>query len=217
MGRSKKLRKSAPLAKRFLEELANLRDDPKSFDRFWKGFCKFFPPGAFNVMQLAAAAYDTPWTNRTPETDEKARNDALRVMVGLLREAWAISNTELRRKQWKVARLRERFHQSCVASYEQMTEPPPDSFMDYALTYLLRVMRNAKTCENGECTVRRYFIAKRSTRRHCSNICAGPTHKKYWEDHKKIINAKKRLEYRRKKRGDVRRYERANQATRATQ
>jgi hypothetical protein len=210
MDAPKKLRKSAVQAKRFLEELANLRDDRKTYARFLKNFAEFFPPGAFSVMQLAASSRDTAWGgNRTPETDERARIAALANMRGLLCEAWAIPNTELRRKQWKIARLRERFHQSCVASYEQMTEPPPDSLMDYALQHLHRLIKNAKVCENRECTARRYFIAARSTRRHCSAVCAGPAHKRYWEEHKQEINAERRQEYRkvhRKKNGKVRRY-----------
>lgn len=206
----KKLRKSAIEAKRFLEEFANIRDEPKAWGRFWEKFETAFPPGAFAVMQLAAASYDTPWSGRTQETDVEARNAAISYMRGLLREAWEIPNAELRRKQWKIIRLRERFHQSCVANYEQMTEPPPDSLMDYALSHLLRVMKNAKVCENRKCATQRYFIAAKSTKRHCSGVCAGPAHKKYWEERKQGINAERRRAYRKKKRGKVRSYGRSS-------
>lgn len=134
------VRKSTTEQKDFLEELANLSEDKNRRAHFWKRHEEWFPPGAFSVMQVAAAAYDHPCGARTPESDEEARDSAIREMHWLIREAWAIPNSDFQRKKWKISRLRGRFHQLCVPKYELMNEPPFFSQMDEALRSLPRLM-----------------------------------------------------------------------------
>lgn len=84
-----------------------------------------------------------------------------------------------------------------------MNEPPPDSLMDYALSHLTRIAHNANVCENQEC--RRYFIAERRTKRHCSDDCY-----RYWDLNKDEINETRRQKYLREKGGTVRQYNRSH-------
>src|ERR1700730_2380288 len=126
---------SAGSAKLFLEELANLREEPEASLRFWDRYKSFFHPGAFHVNETARSqwAQEGPWTTATPLSPEKNRqmlHEELRLMRDALREAWGI--TDPRRKEWKLFLLRPRFHRTSVAAEEQLNEPPPPCGMDFA-------------------------------------------------------------------------------------
>jgi hypothetical protein len=213
--RTKNLQTAAQ-AKLFLEELANLEHEPESLGYFWKQYGSFFPQNAFRVQEDAEAVWplvrpesltqmgnDTPGAWATQNTLASEHMRELRAMNlsrlrDELRSAWEI--TEPRRKEWKLFRLREFFHQVTASHPGQMTEPPPPSGMDFALRYLLRVMYKARTCENPECKSRRYFISDRRARRFCSDACAKPAQSEYkskwWLENRDRLSRARKQKYR---------------------
>ena len=212
---------TAAQAKLFLEELVNLREEPEACARFWERCSSFFPQNAFRVeedteevwpllgIQLDQAAevrsgIPGRWVGSkplTPERKSELRRVILLRMRDELRKAWEIA--DLRRKEWKLFLLREKFHQMSAAAAEQMTEPPPPSGMDFALRYFLRVIHKARQCENPECDARRFFISDRRTRRFCSDACAKPAQSEYkskwWEENRDRIREARKRKYRENK------------------
>jgi hypothetical protein len=199
---------SADSAKLFLEELANLREEPAASVRFWKSYGGYFQPGAFRVSEVAESQHKAAgvqpigiWSTAAPlsEADKsEVLREALLRMRNLLREAWGI--TDLRRKEWKLFQLREKFHQMSVALEEQFNEPPPLTGMDFALRYLLRVMHKARVCESPGCASRRYFLSDRKARRFCSDACAKPAQSQYkiewWQENRERISTHRKNRYR---------------------
>jgi len=193
----------------FLEELANLRDEPGALRRFWERYRNFFQPGAFQVNEVARSQWRQAgehggWTTAaalSPENKPQIVHEELVLMRDTLREAWGI--TDPRRKEWKLFQLRAKFHQTSVASEDQMNEPPPASGMDFALRYLLRVMHKARVCENPDCASRRYFVSDRKARRFCSDACAKPAQSdyktKWWQENRERISKHRKNKYRQRK------------------
>ena len=210
MQRTKNLQTTAQ-AKLFLEELANLRDEPEASLRFWDRYESFFRPGAFRVNREAWSEHRQAgtqpvgiWTVApllSPEENTEMLHEVLLRMREGLREAWGIA--EPRRKEWKLFQLREKFHQMSVAAETQMNEPPPPSGMDFALRYLIRVMHKARICENPGCDSRRYFLSDRRARRFCSDACAKPAQSdyksKWWEENRGRMSEDRKRKYRKSK------------------
>ena len=187
-------------------------DRSEDAERFWHQCKTFFPPDAFQLSEEVEAELPSDrqwqsgqpgWTNKeelSPERKSRLRHRNLLDLRNSLREAWEV--TDPRRKEWKLFELRQQFNQLVAATKQTMTEPPPQSGMDYALRWLWRMADKARRCANPDCNVTPYFLVGRRGRRFCSDVCARPAQQEYkqqwWEEHRVEMSKKRKAQYSKK-------------------
>jgi hypothetical protein len=179
-----------------LTELANLRDDPKDFQRFAKRWPRFVLVLNQDLPGLSLGSGDIP--NRFSSVRE--RREAVRSIwrgSSLTLSELLLPNEppeELRNQEEYKDRDDETGKQSGWSWEPQVKldwqrrefiyEPRTD--FQRALYGLFRQSARAKVCGNLECPAP-YFIAYKPTRRYCSEACAGVFQRewkrRWWAEH----------------------------------
>lgn len=186
----------AKRARRFLLELANLKDEPASVDRFLTGFADFFPSAGFQrekeIEYLAQAGQLKGWReNATREKLGRARWFILSELQGLLRLAWIESDARV--IEWKIFELRQHFWLRTTRDFERHfnreDEVPPLTCFEQAMFYFLRNGDLAKVCKNESCPAPYYFAIRRS-QKFCTDVCAGPAKRaaklRWWNENRRF-------------------------------
>jgi hypothetical protein len=179
----------------FLLELANLKHEPASVDRFLSKFPEFFPSRRFQrekqIDRLARAGeLKGHRENATPEKMARANWFILEPLQIGLRTAWG--NTDQRVREWKIFQLRQHFWMDTTRDaslhYDRDDEVPPPFAFEQAMVYFLRKAELTKVCENDACPARYYFASRRS-QKYCTDHCAAPAKRaaklRWWNENRR--------------------------------
>lgn len=172
-------RLSAPQAIKFLEALANLAPDDRSFQRFRRHY------GGWFVMKLPALPAKAGVPMKLEPLTEDSIRDSQRRLVWMprncLRSIWGTLGLES--KQRLVAgclyplALQTSLYvsfpdpQTFLTSDTPLGEFPPPTALEQAVMFLLRSLDRLYMCRNPRCETP-YFVALHRNQRFCSEPCA---------------------------------------------
>lgn len=192
---------SSAKAEEFLIELANLRDDWNSVDRFNKRFADMVPP-TLDILKvpdssvISAAGKAAFLTKKELDsiscfsTFELFQNDRPRFELnsklsyrkrlelgikhirGLLRLVWR--EPDSRTKDYLLFILQQRAIQGSIVDIDRFPYPlplPPPSGFEQAIIFFRKSSYRTLYCGNAECPAP-YLFAKRRNQKYCSAICA---------------------------------------------
>lgn len=184
----------AAKAKRFLRELANLRDETSAGKRFMKRFQGLWPtPGRYlgpllceNISRAPGAKSDDD------QVDEMLHEHLILPLRDGVRAIWSAPNH--RTKHWGVFRILDDavFRESSVYLWpfwhhprNVVSLPAPGPF-EQALEYLIRPDVRTYFCPNRECLTP-YFFPNHSGQKYCSDACTKPAQREFkrnwWAKH----------------------------------
>jgi hypothetical protein len=172
---------SAVEARRFLMELANLRDDAGG--RFKKLFGDLLPPASKAVFVMSLA--DNSFRVTTEEEIRQGEERGILDLRNLVRKVWI--EPDLRTKRYGVFLLWKwaMFPKGWVEQGIPSSLPPPSPF-EQVIQLLIDAADFARYCGNPEC-VAPYFFASRRNQKYCSDACAKPAQKEFkrqwWAEH----------------------------------
>lgn len=175
----------------FLERLANLRPDTRSFLTFEKHYGRFLEGFGHPIG---------PRDQLTSEEQQFARNlrqSQVAFLQLTLQQLWRAES--LREKEFRAFELRNRVLQSVqqylarkrlgiqlkdaiernILAYDSQSEmlPPPHPFED-VVRWLERWLLKTRYCANPKC-VDPYFIGIRKTQKYCSAECSKPSQSEF--------------------------------------
>lgn len=186
--KSKALAKiSTAEAKRFLTELANLRDD--AVERFQKGFGELVPNNIVAHFHLSKDGFEP----LTEEEEKKAAEARILELRNLVRKVWI--QADLRTKRYGVFLLWKwsMFGLDWVEN-EIPSGLPSYSPFEKAILLLTDAAEFARYCGNPECFTP-YFFASRRNQKYCSDACAKPAQREFkrrwWTEHGEEWRAKR--------------------------
>jgi hypothetical protein len=172
---------AAAQAKKFLVELANLREEAAAGNRFLLHFVRLCPlPGKYSQPLMSQNIDRTQGAKSGDEQiDEMLREHWLSPLREGVGGIWTAP--DLRTKQWGVLRMLDEtsFKEDQTGIYlwpfwtnprKVISLPPPTAF-ELALRYLIRSNVHTYLCANRECPAP-YFIASRRGQKYCSYACA---------------------------------------------
>jgi hypothetical protein len=162
-------------AKSFLQELANLSDDPKAVTRFERRFAPFLP-WAGQQTQPRTVPFDSVDSGEPASSilTIDLSNDRLFSLRNKLRSVWATS--DLKEKEWRIFLLRA--DSTMTVSFLSSLEVPAPSPFEQTVMYLFKRASKTRCCHNRECHSP-YFWASRSSQKYCSDVCALPAQRSY--------------------------------------
>jgi hypothetical protein len=166
-------------AKRFLTELANLRDD--AVERFQKGFGALVPNNIVARFYLGKDSFK----RFTEEEEKKATEDRILELRNLVRKVWI--QPDMRTKRYGVFLL-WKWSMFTLTWVEQEIPDglPPYSPFEKAILLLSDAAEFARYCGNPECFTP-YFFASRRNQKYCSDACAKPAQREFkrqwWAEH----------------------------------
>jgi hypothetical protein len=174
-------------AEDFLFEIANLRDDPDSFERFRRLFNYVIPIKEGLSEQLGVlgneAASDVKKALGIEESElqtEEMSNLAnwfyyVQELRKLLRLIWR--EPDLRTKEYGLFLLQQKaFERENYFQLSSSEFPIPLPFpgkLEQAFLHLRRASSRVRYCSNPDCLTP-YFFAKRRNQKYCSDACAIP-------------------------------------------
>jgi|ERR1019366_2234059 hypothetical protein len=185
----------AKRARGFVLELANLKDEPASVDRFLTRFADFFPSRRLQrkkEIEYLVQTRQLKSLNATPEKLARARSAIiLGDLQSWLRHAW--TQSDARAREWKIFELRQHFWLRTTRDFDRdfnrEDEVPPPFCFEQAMDYLLRNGGLAKVCKNESCPAPYYFAIRRS-QKFCSDVCAGPAKRaaklRWWNKNRRL-------------------------------
>jgi hypothetical protein len=213
--------------KKFLTELANLRDDLDSTRRFERAFAAFIP--SFHRTSL--------FDQTQIEEDEQLKRTFTptlqdRVIENFGAHFWMLPSLQMvvcrlwiepdvRQREWAAFIIR--YHLYTVAqdqssevdfldtSSDRIPRIPPPTPFEQALVYLVKFADKARYCANPECPAP-YFFAERKNQKYCSEICAAPAQRElkrqWWAEHgEEWRTARKKAESSKRSKGSLKRNE----------
>jgi hypothetical protein len=191
--------------RRLLTELANLRDDHRSIERFQKRWRYLLEP----ELPMAAVRQ---WAIRGEEEDVVYLTEDeilwkywLLPLRAFVRHLWG---SDARTKQAGFSKILEKFFGISFQDPEvgpwtsdrywrQGGSLPPESKCERIFKHLAEL---TSVCLNAECPAP-YFFPSRRGQKYCSEVCAGPAQrlfkKTWWRKHGKDWRAKRRASLRR--------------------
>jgi hypothetical protein len=202
---------SAREARKFLLNLANLRNDEKP-SRFLLQFVGLWPvPGRFMAPLISDNIVRAPGAKpKSEQINEMLHEHWLLPLRDAVRSIW--SAPDARTKRWGVFRILDEicFQEDATSTYAwpflrypgRVASLPPSTAFEQILAYLIRPDVHTHLCANAECPAS-YFFARRCSQKYCSEDCAAPAQREFkqrwWEKKGKAWRkARKRKRVRRK-------------------
>jgi hypothetical protein len=188
-------------ARTFLDELANLSDDPKTVKRFAGKFAHILPrmEESLFLKELLEGSdlpllvrENLPWTT----IGEKRIPLWLVVIRTGIRNIWRAP--DIRTREWLVYKLIDAaiiqsiFPASTYpylwSDSNSMVPMPPPAPFEQALEYLRKHVRRLAYCANSDCFTP-FFFSGRSSQKYCSEDCALPFQRackrRWWAENRK--------------------------------
>jgi hypothetical protein len=171
------------MARRFLTELANLRDGDAAAERFEMRFERFQRSSGSGlqtfIVDIADCIDDASLIGK--QTIDSRHHD-LFTMRDELRLIWTTG--DLKTKEWRIFLFRVDPHTS-VDVLSAMAPPPPNAFHQ-AVMYLFKWAAKTRLCRNPNCSSP-FFLARRKTEKYCNEDCALPAQRAskrdWWRKH----------------------------------
>lgn len=173
--------------KRFLQEFANLRNEPESVKRFLNKFKQMIPP----VRPKA-------WPERKSWTEEQTLEVWVFEIQAWMREGWREPDWRVRAHIvfWLLMYVAPNPSSKLRPRGSIRPDQPPTLFERSLFDHLLRDFSLAKYCANRECPAP-YFFAQKVRQKYCSEVCSQPAQRaaklKYWNSTGKKKRKKKPL------------------------
>jgi hypothetical protein len=192
---------SAGQAQRFMEALANLRDDSKGVEQFQKQFAPmlaglpdFWPTRVENlrvvpgrpVRVMVEFPPESQPVGEMPTEEDLAHHAAVKLgnllffLRSMVQSIWVAPN--VREREFRVWTFHKVFLDrgairflATPGVFDHVAPPPP---FEQAFLNLLKVADRARYCGNPECTAP-YFFAKRRSQKYCSDACSQPAQREF--------------------------------------
>jgi hypothetical protein len=168
-------------AKKFLMELANLRDDAVA--RFQKRFGALLPQ--LSGVIFVTTLIDNKSREATDEEKKQSKELWILELRNLVRRLWI--EPDLRTKRYGVFLLWKwaMFSKGWVEQRIPSSLPPPSPF-EQAIQLLIDAADLVRYCGNPDC-FNPYFFASRRSQKYCQDACAKPAQREFkrqwWAEH----------------------------------
>jgi len=166
----------------FLKELANTHLDAKVGVRLKRRFPEFLDYSEAKCHPMDADDFGwAPWIEPL-RSALGIKGPLVSALAAGVRSVWA--DPDARSREWKLFLLR--LSLADALEVEDITDPPPLTPLERALSYLQREGRRAKRCANQDCA-EPYFFARRKNQKFCCAECAAPAKleakRRWWAEH----------------------------------